>query len=71
MAAERTVNAVVHVTTEALVQTRDPFMDFSGVPRTADAAPAWRRQRGGAITDDGYIVTNNHVVEGAERSRCT
>ena len=66
VAAERTVNAVVHVTTEALVQTRDPSWTSSGVPRTADAAAAWCRQRV-VITDDGYIVTNNHVVEGADK----
>ncbi len=66
-AAERTVNAVVHVTTEAMVQQRDPFAEFFWGYRSAPAVPQRGAGSGVIISDDGYIVTNNHVVEGADK----
>jgi Do/DeqQ family serine protease len=67
-AADRTVNTVVHVTTETMVSYRDPFADFFWGHR----APSQQMPRQGAgsgviIADDGYIVTNNHVIEGADK----
>jgi Do/DeqQ family serine protease len=66
-AAERTVNAVVHVTTEAMVQQRDPFAEFFWGYRSAPSVPLRGAGSGVIISEDGYIVTNNHVVEGADR----
>jgi len=69
-AAERSVNAVVHVTTETTVSVRDPFADLFWGYR----APRQQQQRQGAgsgviISAEGYIVTNNHVIEGADKIR--
>ena len=66
--AAASVNAVVHVTTETAVTVRDPFADFFWGYR----APSTQQLRQGAgsgviISPDGYVVTNNHVIEGADK----
>ena len=65
-AAERTVNAVVHVTTEADVQA-DPFANYFWGYRQAQPQIQKGAGSGVIMSDDGYIVTNNNVVEGADR----
>lgn len=71
-AAEATVNAVVHVKT--LIDTRrsgsqDPFFDFFfGNPyRNMPNQQSESSGSGVIISDDGYIVTNNHVVDNANK----
>ena len=49
----------------------DPFGDFFSGPRV-QTIPEQRASGSGAlISDDGYIVTNNHVVEGADEVNVT
>jgi Do/DeqQ family serine protease len=73
-AAESSVHAVVHVKTTFSNRVAynpfsfDPF-DFWGRPRSPQQAEA--TGSGVIITDDGYIITNNHVVENAEKVEVT
>ena len=68
VAAERTVNSVVHVKTEIKTNTYDPWGGFFGYqqPQTQTATGS-----GVIISADGYIITNNHVIDGAEKVTVT
>ncbi len=68
-AAEKTVNAVVHINTKMLKKSNvyDFFYDFFGhqQPHGFQEPVYVATGSGVVISRDGYIVTNNHVVEGA------
>lgn len=68
-AAEMSVEAVVHVKTKAFRESYgNPFFDyFFGTPRDNDGQPRVVGYGSGVIlTSDGYMVTNNHVIEGSQ-----
>lgn len=67
LAAEQTVNAVVHVKSKVKNQYgSDPFFDlFFGQRGMGPQQESIGTGSGVIISLDGYIVTNNHVIEGA------
>lgn len=77
-AAENTVDAVVHIKTE-IISKGNSYYDFFGslleqlyggqmqVPDNVSVGYG----SGVVISPDGYIVTNNHVVEGANKIEVT
>lgn len=69
-AAERTVAAVVHVktTTERVQNYYNPLNDlFFGRPSSPKRHEVEGSGSGVILTEDGYIVTNNHVIKDAKK----
>ncbi len=70
--AENTVPVVVHVTSKYAVQQGyqgqffDPFNFFWGNPAPRQMPQQQSTGSGVIISEDGYIVTNNHVIDNAE-----
>ncbi len=66
--AEQTVKGVVHVKIESQGESNvNPFYEFFYGDRAKQPRPVVGFGSGVIISDDGYIVTNNHVIQGAER----
>ncbi|MFL1896463.1 trypsin-like peptidase domain-containing protein [Aquimarina sp. 2-A2] len=72
VAAQKTVNAVVHVKQYGTTRTPRNLMEFL---RNGGGSSQERRIQGAGsgviITEDGYIVTNNHVIAGASELEVT
>ncbi len=77
-AAEASVNAVVHIKT-TIVRKTTTYNDFFGaflehlygLPGQAQNNTMVAYGSGVVLSPDGYIVTNNHVVEGADEVEVT
>ncbi len=67
-AAEKSVHAVVHVKTQMERETfRNPIYEFFYGDRYRDPEPVIGFGSGVIISADGYIVTNNHVVDNSDK----
>jgi serine protease Do len=70
-AAENSVNSVVHVKTlsnQSQEYSNNPLFDFffgPGAPMPRQQQPVMGSGSGVILTTDGYIVTNNHVIDNA------
>lgn len=78
VAAEKAVHAVVHIKSVAKSSGRqqqfmDPFEFFFGMPRNRqmEMQPRVGFGSGVIISTDGYIITNNHVIDGADELEVT
>jgi len=76
-AAENSVHAVVHVktvSTQTQSYSGSPLFDFffgPGNPMPRQQQPVMGSGSGVIITTDGYIVTNNHVIDNATNIEVT
>jgi len=70
-ASEKTVNAVVSINNFSTKSQRsiDPFEFFFGFPQQQRRDPDVPIGQGSGviISQDGYIVTNNHVIKGSDK----
>ncbi|CAM1347087.1 trypsin-like peptidase domain-containing protein [Tenacibaculum insulae] len=69
-AADKTVHAVVHVKNTAVRTQQNPYAQLFGRNGTRKYEQVGTGS-GVIISPDGYIVTNNHVIEGANEIEIT
>ena len=72
-AAEQTVHAVVHVHTKTMMgsQADNPIMEWFYGDRYSKPREVQGYGSGVIISSDGYIITNNHVIEDAKSVEVT
>lgn len=72
VAAEKTLNSVVHVKNTSYKTIRDPYREyFYGQGSGTKQYPQVGTGSGVIISSDGYIITNNHVIKGASEIEVT
>ena len=66
VAAEKTINTVVHVKNTSYKSVRDPYAEyFYGRGRGSKQYQQIGTGSGVVISSDGYIITNSHVIKNA------
>lgn len=70
-AAELAINSVVHVKNVSYRQINDPIMEFFYGYRGGHQQAQIGTGSGVIISEDGYIVTNNHVINNASEIEIT
>ncbi len=72
LASDRSVHSVVHITTKVPRQVqRDPFFEFFYGPQQPNQQFSMGAGSGVILNTDGYIVTNNHVIDKAQTIEVT
>jgi len=67
LAAEMSINTVVHIKTASVVRTQtDPLYEFFYGRSKSPSRAVQSSGSGVIISDNGYIVTNNHVVDNVQ-----
>ena len=72
VAAEKTINAVVHITNTSIGRSRQPSSIWEYFYSTPNREyPRIGMGSGVIVSPDGYIITNNHVIEDANEIEVT
>ena len=72
VASDQSINSVVHITTKVARQThRDPFHEFFYGPQQPNQQYSMGAGSGVILNNNGYIVTNNHVIDRAQTIEVT
>ncbi len=71
VAADETLNAVVHVKNTSIKNVQDPYAQFFYGRSRGRKLEQVGTGSGVLISSDGYIITNNHVIDGANEIEIT